>query len=147
MNIDPLKDFSSLRIPKVPKQTKLRIYVAIAFLGGCIAFLTPISLSLNLTGKIASKGPSTEIKTNLDSIVSYIAEENKLINSGEVLIKFNQPNLKADITITKTELNSWPNCTLVNSAFSSFLVKILLISILVSSFSFLTSAKYPLSCK
>lgn len=106
MNIDPLKDFTSLRIPKVPKQTKLRIYVAIAFLGGCIAFLTPISLSLNLTGKIASKGPSTEIKTNLDSIVSYIAEENKLIKSGEVLIKFNQPNLKADITITKTELNS-----------------------------------------
>ena len=68
--------------------------------------MTPISLSLNLTGKIASKGPSTEIKTNLDSIVSYIAEENKLINSGEILIKFNQPNLKADITITKTELNS-----------------------------------------
>jgi len=106
MNIDSSKDFSSLQIPKVPKLTTLRIYVSIAFLGGCVAFLTPISLSLNLTGKIASNGPSTEIKTTLESIVNYIAEENKLIKSGEVLMKFSQPSLKADINITKTELNS-----------------------------------------
>lgn len=106
MNKDSSKNFSSLQIPKVPTLTNLRIYVSVAFLGGGMAFLIPISLSLNLTGKIASNGPLTEIKATHDSIVDYIAEENKLIERGEVLLKFNQPDLKADINITRTELNS-----------------------------------------
>ena len=66
----------------------------------------PFSLSLSFTGKLASDGPTNEIKAPSDSIISTIAKENKLLKSGTALFRFDQPSVKADINIIKEQLTA-----------------------------------------
>lgn len=96
----------SFRINKPPNLYTLRLYLLIILFGLTGACLFPFSLSLNLSGKMASKGPSNEIKASADAVVSQIAKENELIKLGQSLFKFDQPNIKADIKITKARLKS-----------------------------------------
>ena len=96
----------SLQIPKLPTLTILRLYLFILVLGSIGAFFIPFSLSLNFSGKMASDGPSNEIKASIDSIVSTIAPENKLLKIGDKLFKFKQANIAADLNIVKARLAS-----------------------------------------
>ena len=115
----------SLEIPQLPSLTTLRIYLLILVLGSAGAFLIPFSLSLNFSGKMASDGPSNEIKASVDSVVSEIATENKLLSLGDSLFKFDQPDITADINITKTRLASVEKQIDTSSAECSKVKKIL----------------------
>lgn len=66
----------------------------------------PFSLALSFTGKLASDGPTNEIKAPSNSIVSKIAQENTLLSSGSALFKFEQPSIKADINIIQEQIAS-----------------------------------------
>ena len=96
----------SLELPKLPSLTTLRISLLILLFGSAGAFWIPFSLSLNFSGKMASDGPSSEVKASADSIVSKIATENKLLKLGDSLFDFDLPNITADIDITQARLAS-----------------------------------------
>ena len=97
---------SSLSIPNLPNRNTFRIYLAILLFSTAGTLFIPFSISLNFAGKLASDGPTNEIKAPSDSTISKIANENKLLKSGEALFKFYQPSIKADINIIKEQLTS-----------------------------------------
>ena len=115
----------SLGIPKLPSLTTLRIYLLILLFGTAGAFWIPFSLSLSFSGKMASDGPSNEIKAPADSVVSKIAAENKLLKLGDSLFNFDLPNITADITITKERLTSVKEQLKISSAECSQVKKVL----------------------
>ena len=85
-----------LKIPELPQLKTLRIYFALIGVGTASAFFLPISLSLNFDGKMASDGPSRQIKAPADSIIKEIAPENMELKSGSPLFNFSQPIMKAE---------------------------------------------------
>ena len=95
-----------LSIPDLPNRKTFRLYLVILLCSTAGILFIPFSLALSFTGKLASDGPTNEIKAPSDSIVSKIAEENKLLKSGSLLFKFDQPIIKADINIINEQLTS-----------------------------------------
>ena len=96
----------SLKIPNAPTFGKLRVYLLLLGVGAFSAFLVPISLSLTFSGKIASDGPSNEIKAPSDSIIKSIAEENRRIAKGKPILSFDQPIMLAELNILRTRLKT-----------------------------------------
>ena len=96
----------SLSIPDLPNRKTFRLYLVILLCSTAGTLFIPFSLALSFTGKLASDGPTNEIKAPTDSIVSKIARENKLLRSGTALFRFDQPRIKADINIIKEQLTA-----------------------------------------
>lgn len=96
----------SLSIPDLPNRKTFRLYLVILLCSTAGTLFIPFSLALSFTGKLASDGPTNEIKAPTDSIVSKIATENKLLRSGTALFRFDQPRIKADINIIKEQLTA-----------------------------------------
>ena len=95
-----------LSIPDLPNRNTFRLYLVILLCSTVGILLIPFSLALSFTGKLASDGPTNEIKAPVDSIVSKIAKENILLKSGSILFKFDQPSIQADVNIIKEQLTS-----------------------------------------
>ena len=95
-----------LSIPDLPNRKTFRLYLVFLLCSTAGTLFIPFSLALSFTGKLASDGPTNEIKAPSDSIVSKIAKENKLLKSGSALFKFDQPDIQADINIIKEQLTS-----------------------------------------
>lgn len=96
----------SINIPKLPNRDTFRIYLSILLFSTAGTLFIPFSLSLSFSGKLASDGPTNEIKAPSNSSIAKIAEQNKLLESDTELFKFHQPNIKADINIIKEQLSS-----------------------------------------
>jgi biotin carboxyl carrier protein len=96
----------SLSIPDLPNRKNFRLYLVILLFSTAGILFIPFSLALSFTGKLASDGPTNEVKAPSDSIVSIIAPENQLLKSGNALFKFHQPSIKADINIIKEQLKT-----------------------------------------
>ena len=95
-----------LRVPEIPQLKTLRIYFTLIAMGSASAFFLPISLSLNFDGKMASDGPSNQIKAPTNSIIEEIAPENIELKSGTPLFKFVQPVMLAETKIKQTRLTA-----------------------------------------
>ena len=95
-----------LNIPEIPQLKTLRVYFTLITVGITSAFFLPISLSLNFNGKMASDGPSSEIKAPTNSIVNEIAPENKELIGGTPLFKFVQPVMLAEVKVKDAHLTA-----------------------------------------
>lgn len=103
-NNHPKKFF--LRVPAIPQLKTLRIYFTLIGVGTASAFFLPISLSLNFDGKMASDGPSNQIKAPINTVIKKIAPENVEIKSGTPLFTFIQPVMMAETRIKQTRLTT-----------------------------------------
>ena len=99
-------ELSSYEIPEKPSFKTLRGYLFLLAAGIVSALFFPITLALNLSGRIASDGPSTEIKAPADSIIKEIANENIRLNRGEDLFQFEQPIMSAEIQVLEEKISS-----------------------------------------
>lgn len=98
------KRLKSLSIPNLPNRKTFRLYLVILLCSTAGTLFIPFSLALSFTGKLASDGPTNDIKAPSNSIIYEIAEQNKLLKSGAALFRFDQPRIKADINIVKEQL-------------------------------------------
>ena len=96
----------SLSVPDLPNRKTFRLYLVILLCSTAGTLFIPFSLALSFTGKLASDGPTNDIKAPSDSIISEVAEPNKLLKSGTALFRFDQPTIKADINIVKEQLTA-----------------------------------------
>tara|TARA_B100001093_G_scaffold149529_1_gene142248 strand:+ start:5589 stop:6668 length:1080 start_codon:yes stop_codon:yes gene_type:complete len=95
-----------LKVPDLPQLKTLRIYFTLIGVGTASAFFLPISLSLNFDGKMASDGPSSQIKAPTNSVIKKIAPENEELKNGTPLFKFIQPIMLAETKIKQTRLTA-----------------------------------------
>ena len=99
-------ELSSYEITEKPSFNTLRGYLFLLAAGIMSALFLPITLALNLSGRIASDGPSNEIKAPADSIIKEIAKENIRINRGDALFQFEQPLMSAEIQVLEEKISS-----------------------------------------
>lgn len=104
--MEQYSELSSYEIPEKPSFNTLRGYLFLLAAGVVSALFLPITLALNLSGKIASDGPSTEIKAPTDSIIKEIAKENIRLNRGDTLFTFEQPIMSAEIQVLEEKIRS-----------------------------------------
>ena len=103
---DQEKHTSFLTIPNLPNRKAFRLYLLILLISTTGTLFIPFSLALSFTGILASDGPTKEIKAPTDSSITEIATENKLLQTGEMLFRFNQQKVKAEISVIHEQLKS-----------------------------------------
>ena len=90
-------------LPSIPSFLRLRIFLVFSS-GLAIAALTlPVRLSLVFGGTIRANGPTTMLLSTTEGTITSLPEENKLLERNDVLFRFQQPVLAADLEVLRVQ--------------------------------------------
>lgn len=91
------------QLPPVPSFLRLRLFLMMSSGLAIAAFTLPVRLSLTFNGAISANGPTTPLESTTEGVILTLPPENQVLDRDEVLFRFQQPVLAADLEVLRVQ--------------------------------------------